>query len=213
MIHLREHAQAIWRAAVAAADPFARVRSFLESDASPARKVLDGGGGVFVFGGGKAGPAMARAVEAALPHDLDRVFGLINVPEGDYPLCQRIQLWPARPAGSNHPTAQGVQGVRMQLDLSTLIGPQDLALCLFSGGGSALLPAPVEGVSLEDKQAVTRLLHACGATIDEMNCVRKNLSLYKGGRLAQTLAKRGCRVMSLIVSDVIGDPLDVIASG
>jgi hydroxypyruvate reductase/glycerate 2-kinase len=101
----------------------------------------------------------------------------------------------------------------MQLELSELLRPEDLALCLFSGGGSALLPAPVEGVSLVDKQEVTRLLHASGATIDEMNCVRKHLSRYKGGRLAELLEERGCRAWSLIVSDVIGDPLDVIASG
>src|SRR5262249_8106445 len=76
-----------------------------------------------------------------------------------------------------------------------------------------LLPAPVPGVSLADKQEVTRLLHASGATIDEMNCVRKHLSRIKGGRLAQAFAARGCPVHSLIISDVVGDPLDVIASG
>src|SRR5262249_53864964 len=77
--------------------------------------------------------------------------------------------------------------------------------------GSALLPAPVKGVTLEDKQELTRLLHACGATINEMNCVRKHLSDVKGGRLAQGFA--GKALISLIISDVIGDPLDVIASG
>jgi hydroxypyruvate reductase/glycerate 2-kinase len=90
-------------------------------------------------------------------------------------------------------------------------GPNDVAVCLISGGGSALLPAPVEGVSLADKLAVTKLLHRCGATIDEMNCVRKHLSRVKGGRLAE--AFRGKRLVSLIVSDVVGDPFDVIASG
>jgi hydroxypyruvate reductase/glycerate 2-kinase len=82
---------------------------------------------------------------------------------------------------------------------------------LLSGGGSALLPAPVYGISLEDKQRVTELLHACGASINEMNAVRKHLSRIKGGRLAQ--AFHGKRLISLIISDVIGDPLDVIASG
>jgi hydroxypyruvate reductase/glycerate 2-kinase len=90
-------------------------------------------------------------------------------------------------------------------------GPDDVALCLISGGGSALLPAPAEGITLEDKQQVTRLLHACGATINEMNCVRKHLSASKGGRLAQAFAGRA--LYSLIISDVVGDPLDVIASG
>src|SRR5207248_8826550 len=88
--------------------------------------------------------------------------------------------------------------------------PDDIAICLLSGGGSALLPAP-DGISLEDKQVLTKLLHACGATIHEMNAVRKHLSRIKGGRLAQ--AFRGRELFSLIVSDVIGDPLDVIASG
>jgi hydroxypyruvate reductase/glycerate 2-kinase len=96
------------------------------------------------------------------------------------------------------------------LTLLNSAGPEDIAICLISGGGSALLPAP-DGVSIEDKQAVTKLLHACGATIHEMNAVRKHLSRVKGGRLAQ--AFRGNQLFSLIISDVVGDPLDVIASG
>ncbi|MFO0881667.1 MAG: DUF4147 domain-containing protein [Gemmataceae bacterium] len=209
----REQAIQIWQAAVAAADPFERVRAFVADPEGPVQRTLADGGGIFVFGGGKAGPAMARAVEAALPEYLDRLLGLLNVPVGSYPPLERLHLWPARPAGSNQPTVEGVQGAEMQLNLAELLHPEDLALCLFSGGGSALLPAPVEGVSLADKQAVTQLLHACGATIEEMNCVRKHLSRYKGGRLGQLLASAGCPVVSLIVSDVIGDPLDVIASG
>jgi hydroxypyruvate reductase/glycerate 2-kinase len=90
-------------------------------------------------------------------------------------------------------------------------GPEDVVLCLLSGGGSALLPAPVEGVSLEAKQRLTLLLHACGATINEMNAVRKHLSRIKGGNLARACGGRP--VFSLILSDVVGDPLDVIASG
>ena len=97
------------------------------------------------------------------------------------------------------------------LRLLASAGPDDVAVCLLSGGGSALLPAPVEGITLADKQAVTKLLHRCGATIDEMNCVRKHLSRVKGGRLAE--AFRGRLLVSLIISDVVGDPLDVIASG
>src|SRR5205823_3528096 len=95
--------------------------------------------------------------------------------------------------------------------LARTAGPDDVALCLISGGGSALLPAPAEGVSLADKLAVTKLLHHCGATINEMNAVRKHLSAIKGGRLAQAFT--GKALYSLIISDVIGDPLDVIASG
>jgi hydroxypyruvate reductase/glycerate 2-kinase len=126
---------------------------------------------------------------------------------------ERIQFRAARPAGSNHPTAEGVKAVEEQLVLVKALSPGDIGLCLLSGGGSALLPAPVEGVSLANKQAVTRLLHECGATIDEMNCVRKHLSRIKGGRLAQAFADRRTPLTTLIVSDVVGDPLDVIASG
>jgi hydroxypyruvate reductase/glycerate 2-kinase len=97
------------------------------------------------------------------------------------------------------------------LDLVAAAGPDDVGLCLLSGGGSALLPAPAEGVTLEEKQQVTLLLHKCGATIDEMNCVRKHLSRVKGGRLAQGFGSHP--LFSLILSDVVGDPLDVIVSG
>jgi hydroxypyruvate reductase/glycerate 2-kinase len=97
------------------------------------------------------------------------------------------------------------------LRLLATAGPDDVAVCLLSGGGSALLPAPADGITLDDKLAVTRLLHRSGATINEMNCVRKHLSRVKGGRLAT--AFRGKRLLTLVVSDVVGDPLDVIASG
>ena len=92
-----------------------------------------------------------------------------------------------------------------------MLGRNDLAICLLSGGGSALLPAPVEGISLADKQAITGMLHTSGATIGEMNAVRKHLSELKGGGLARLCRARW--LVSLIISDVIGDPLDVIASG
>jgi hydroxypyruvate reductase/glycerate 2-kinase len=118
-----------------------------------------------------------------------------------------------RPAGTNHPTEAGVSGSDAILKLLDTAAPEDVALCLLSGGGSALLPAPVEGITLTDKQQITRLLHACGATIDEMNCVRKHLSRLKGGRLARAFLRCGRCLTSLIISDVIGDPLDVIASG
>jgi glycerate 2-kinase len=210
MSPLRDHALEIWRAAVAAADPTAAVRRFLDAPGSPVRAAR---GRVFVCGAGKAGAAMAAAVEESLADALDRVGGLVNVPAGTERPLRSVRTHVARPAGSNHPTAEGVAGAELQLAGVASLGPDDVGLCLLSGGGSALLPAPVEGVSLEDKQEVTRLLHASGATIDEMNCVRKHLSRIKGGRLAQAFAARGCEVHSLIISDVVGDPLDVIASG
>src|SRR5439155_902164 len=136
--------------------------------------------------------------------------GIVNVPADAVRPLQHIVLHAARPAASNHPTADGVRGAEKMLALLGSAGPDDFAICLLSGGGSALLPAP-DGVTLEDKQAITKLLHACGATIQEMNAVRKHLSRIKGGRLAQ--AFRGRALFSLIISDVVGDPLDVIASG
>ena len=204
---LRRHARAIWQAAVAAVDPFELVRAALrklEPHLAAAERIL-------VVGGGKAGAGMAAGVEAALADRLERLAGVVNVPAETIRPLSVIRLHAARPAGSNQPTAEGVAGVRAMLDLLASAGPRDVALCLLSGGGSALLPAPVASITLQDKQCVTALLHACGATINEMNCVRKHLSAIKGGRLAQAFGNRP--LFSLIISDVIGDPLDVIASG
>jgi hydroxypyruvate reductase/glycerate 2-kinase len=207
----RAHARAIWDAAVAAANPEILVREALTDPLPPLREALASAERILVVGAGKAGAAMAAGAEGALLGLLGRVTAIVNVPAESVRPLQAIRLHAARPAGINFPTAEGVAGVRQMLALLASAGPNDVALCLLSGGGSALLPAPAEGVSLEDKQQVTRLLHACGATINEMNCVRKHLSAVKGGRLAQAFS--GKALFSLIISDVIGDPLDVIASG
>jgi len=208
---LREHARAIWQTAVAAVDPLALVRSLLRSPPPVLAEALAGPGRILVVGGGKAGAAMAAGIEEALANQLDRLSGVVNVLAESVRPLRAIRLHAARPAGSNHPTAEGVAGVRVMLDLVAQAGPNDVGLFLLSGGGSALLPAPVAETTLQDKQQVTALLHACGATINEMNCVRKHLSAIKGGRLAQAFGARP--LFSLIISDVIGDPLDVIASG
>ncbi len=202
-------ALAIWQAGVDAVRPEILLPGFLTNDAD-FRDHISRASRILVVGGGKAGAAMAAAFEAALPDHLFKITGLLNVPADAVRPLQRITLHAGRPAGSNHPTADGVAGSDQMLDLMRTAGPDDVAVCLISGGGSALLPAP-DGVTLEDKQAVTKLLHACGATINEMNAVRKHLSRLKGGRLAQAFAGR--RLFSLIISDVVGDPLDVIASG
>lgn len=208
---LRNDALTIWKSAVAAVRPEPLLRAVLTDPAAGIGSLLERAPRILVLGAGKAGAAMASAVEDVLHDRLDRLDGWVNVPAGTERPLARVHLHPARPAGSNHPTADGVRGSRRILDLAEAAGPEDVALCLVSGGGSALLPAPADGTTLEDKQEVTRLLHGCGATIDEMNAVRKHLSAIKGGRLAQ--AFRGRRLFSLILSDVIGDPLDVIASG
>jgi hydroxypyruvate reductase/glycerate 2-kinase len=211
MSDLRRDALAIWQAAVNAVRSDDLVRAALSDPGLPLLDAVAKAPRVLVVGGGKAGAAMSAAIEEALGRDLRRVEGLVNVPADLVRPLRAIQLHAARPAGTNEPTAEGVAGACRMLDLLAGAGPDDVALCLLSGGGSALLPAPVEGVTLEDKQQITRLLHACGATINEMNAVRKHLSRIKGGRLA--LAFLGRSLFSLIISDVIGDPLDVIASG
>jgi hydroxypyruvate reductase/glycerate 2-kinase len=208
---LRRHTLSIWQTAVEAVKPMALVRAALSQPESPLAKALDGANRILVVGGGKAGTPMAAGVEAALADRLDRVQGVVNVPADTIHPLRAIRLHAGRPAGTNQPTAEGVAGVRAMLDLVRKAGPNDVGLCLLSGGGSALLPAPVAGITLEDKQRVTALLHVCGATINEMNCVRKHLSAFKGGRLAEAFGEHP--LFSFIISDVIGDPLDVIASG
>jgi len=205
----RHDAELIWRAAVAAVRPGVVVGAGLHEPAiynslKNARRII-------VVGAGKAGAAMAEATEQEISDLLDRLQGLVNVPNESVRALKAIRLHGARAAGSNHPTVEGVAGADHILQLVEQAGPEDVALCLLSGGGSALLPAPVAGVTLDDKQLVTKLLHASGATINEMNAVRKHLSRIKGGRLAQ--AFQGKALWSLVISDVIGDPLDVIASG
>ena len=207
----REHARAIWQAGVEAVRPERCVPEFFARANFPLAAGFDR---VLVVGGGKAGAAMSRALEDELPRhgiDLGRVHGWVNVPNETVVPLRAIHLHAARPAGTNQPTAAALHGTQAILRMVEAAGPNDLLICLLSGGGSALLPAPVEGITLADKQAVTQLLHRCGATIQEMNAVRKHLSRIKGGGLARLF--RGRRILSLIISDVIGDPLDVIASG
>ena len=210
---LRQHARAIWQAAVDAAEPFRLVHDVLAEPPPVLRSALAAASRILIVGGGKAGAAMAAGAEAALADRLDSITGVVNVPAEAVRPLRSIRLHAARPAATNHPTTEGVAGVCEILALLRSAQPGDLCLCLLSGGGSALMPAPAEGLTLADKQKVTQLLHACGATIDEMNCVRKHLSAVKGGQLAQAFAGHGRSLVSLIISDVIGDPLDVIASG
>ena len=221
---LRDDALAIWRAGVAAVDAGKLVREALRSEQDflvvrgadqgthfTARP--DSIRRVAVVGAGKATTAMARAVEEAWGPEflaLKQVTGWVNVPDATVEKLSRIHVHGARKLPDNRPTAEGVEGSKRILEIARSLGEDDLLLVLISGGGSALLPLPVEGVTLEDKLAVTKLLQERGATIGEMNCVRKHLSQIKGGRLAQATR---ARVVTLIVSDVIGDPLDVIASG
>jgi hydroxypyruvate reductase/glycerate 2-kinase len=208
---LRSDAAAIWQAGLAAVRPGSLIHEALSIGNSDLLDTLKAADRILVVGAGKAGAAMAAAVETELASLLDRVEGVVNVPAEAVRPLRKIVLHAARPAGTNQPTAEGVAGTRRILELVPRAGRNDVALCLISGGGSALLPAPVDDVTLQDKQRVTGLLHACGATINEMNVVRKHLSKVKGGRLAQAFTGRS--LVSLIISDVVSDPLDVIASG
>ena len=162
-------------------------------------------GRTVVVGAGKAAAEMARAVEAHWAGDLD---GLVVTRYGHAAPTRAIEVVEAA-----HPVPDraGREAARRILELVGGLGEDDLVLCLISGGGSALLALPAAGVSLDDKQAVNRALLRAGATISEINCVRKHLSAIKGGRLAAAAAP--ARVVALLISDVPGDDPHVIASG
>ena len=163
---------------------------------------------VLVIGGGKASALMASAVEGILGEEI--TSGKIIIPEYQrkLPKLRRIQL-----LKSTHPlpSLKGMKAVVKMLRLVEDITDRDLVLCLISGGGSALMPLPMEGVSLEDIHAVTGLMLRSGAKIQEVNCVRKHLSSIKGGRLAEKLSP--ATVIALIVSDVVGGDLASVSSG
>ncbi|XZE52637.1 glycerate kinase type-2 family protein [Planctomycetaceae bacterium SH139] len=184
-----------------------------------------------VVGAGKAGAAMVRGLQRALCRAAKNqpqlgnlvVTGLISVPAGTELLSDspddllalfphyQLELAAGRPAELNEPTAAGVQLSKRMLALVGECGPRDACLVLLSGGGSALLPLPKAGISLEDKLRVIQHLSAAGANIESLNVVRKHLSDIKGGKLAA--ACRANWLVTLVISDVLGDPLDLIASG
>ncbi len=161
---------------------------------------------IFVVGAGKASAAMAAAMEDILGNRI--TSGWVNVKDGYTAPTHAVQL---QEAGHPLPDQRGVQGSRQIAAMARQAGERDLVFCLISGGGSALMTLPVEGISLHDMEVLTRALLRCGATINEINTVRKHISQLKGGDLARTAFP--AQVISLIVSDVIGNPLDVIASG
>jgi glycerate 2-kinase len=203
----RDAAHAIWRAALAAGDVAPLVTNFLKREGE---QILIGDhpcpSRVRVFGCGKASGAMALAAERVLG---DRIVdGRVVVKDGYTAPTQRIRLVEA---GHPVPDARGEAAALKIVEGVRAAGREELVLFLVSGGGSALTPAPAPPVTLAEKQETTRLLLDAGATINELNAVRKHLSLLKGGQLARAAAP--APVVSLILSDVVGDPLDVIASG
>jgi len=199
--NLRKDAKAILMAALAAADPTAAVEKVLR-----ARDDLDRYEHIFVVGAGKAGGTMARAVEELLGGRIS--LGCVNVKDGDTAKTQFVEL---RHCGHPIPDERGLSGAKRIAEICSEAGGDDLVICLLSGGASALTPYPAPPITLVEKRETTRLLLACGASIHEINAVRKHISAIKGGQLARLAAP--AHVLSLILSDVVGDDLDVIGSG
>ncbi len=209
LVELRESARLIWQAGLDAANPELRIRETLHFDGETmvvGDEVFPLKGRLIVVGAGKVAARMAQVVEAVAG---DRVSAGLVVTKYDHRLpLRKIRLIEA---GHPLPDAAGVRAAKETRQLVADLAPEDIVLCLISGGASALWAAPAQGVSLEEKQEVTSLLLRAGAPIREVNAVRKHLSEIKGGQLARWAAP--ARVVSLIMSDVIGDPLDFIGSG
>jgi glycerate 2-kinase len=213
---MRSEARAIFQGSLDAVDPYRAVNRFvrLEEDKlilgmqppGSVRLDLTAYDRIFLVGGGKATAPMARAVEGLLG---DRICqGIINVKYGfsvDLGVTEIIE------AGHPVPDQKGVEGTKKILDLLDRAGEKDLIFSLISGGGSALLPHPAGHITLSQKQELTRSLLACGASIDEINTVRKHISASKGGQMAR--AAYPATTVNLMLSDVVGDRMDVIASG
>ncbi len=206
---LRQAARQIWEAALAAANPATCIRKFLqlnENVLTAGDKQFEIRGRVIVVGAGKPSAGMAQVVEEILgSHITD---GLIVTKYGHALPVRRMKLVEA---AHPIPDKAGVDAVHEIRELLRGLTKDDVVLVLISGGGSALWPAPAGGITLEEKQEVTGQLLRAGATIRELNAVRKHLSAIKGGQLARWASP--ARVISLIMSDVIGDPIDFIASG
>jgi hydroxypyruvate reductase len=208
---LRASAVKIFRAALKASDPLEAVLRHVRVKngrllAGPRIYRLDSFQRIFVIGAGKAGAVMAQAMERLLGNRIDS--GLINVKYGHLAKLRHVEL---NECGHPVPDEAGVKGAGTIAAIAASAGPGDLIICLISGGGSALLPSPIPPITLEEKQATTRLLLACGANIHEVNSLRKHISQVKGGQLARHAYP--ATVLGLMLSDVIGDDLDAIGSG
>jgi len=208
---LRRDGQKIFLQAVSAADP----RNILFTHVSLRNNILHIGKKtyplsrferIFVAGTGKASAAMAANLERILGPRI--TAGSVNVKYGH---GQELRYIHVQEAGHPLPDENGLKGAREIVRLLSNLTERDLVIFLISGGGSALLPFPLPGITLEEKQKVTDLLLGCGAPIQEMNTLRKHLSTLKGGGLARIAYP--ATLIALILSDVIGDPLDAIASG
>ncbi|PKN67361.1 MAG: glycerate kinase [Deltaproteobacteria bacterium HGW-Deltaproteobacteria-15] len=213
---MRSDAGRLFDAAVKRVDPYEAVKRFvrfsggrlaLHPDGSEQTPLsLESFEHVYVIGGGKASAPMAKALEEILG---ERISGGLIVVK--YGFTEPLKFLEIIEAGHPLPDGKGVEGAGRILEILQGAGEKDLILSLISGGGSALLPLPAGGITLAEKQAVTRMLLDCGATIGEINAVRKHISSSKGGQMAR--AAFPATTINLMLSDVVGDRLDVIASG
>jgi glycerate-2-kinase len=161
---------------------------------------------IYVIGGGKASGAMAEALEQVVDKRIKN--GLVNVPRGSKNKAEIIRF---HEASHPIPDEAGVKGTRDMMEIAEQAKEDDLIICLISGGGSSLMPLPRDKISIDDKREITNALLKCGANINEINTVRKHISDFKGGWLAKKAYP--ATILNLILSDVVGDPLDFIASG
>lgn len=210
-MNLRKDALTIFQTALKAADPVEAVRRHLHRDgdwlvAGKKKYRLSAFGDVYVLGAGKASVMMAQAVEKTLGARVR--YGFVNTKYGHGGKLKRVRV---QEAGHPVPDENGVAGARELVSLARQAGAGDLVLFVISGGASALTPLPAPPITLAEKQQVTQQLLACGANIHEMNTVRKHISLFKGGQLAREAAP--ATLITLMLSDVIGDSMDVIGSG
>jgi len=207
----RERTLAVLSAALEAVDPVKAIKrqvSLSDETLRIGQQTYDLGRyrNIYVIGGGKAGGSMAQAIEGILSQRV--TAGLVNVKYGYGAETEIVRL---NEAGHPIPDAAGMAGTKQMAELARQATGEDLVICLISGGGSALMTLPAEGITLADMKSLTDALLRCGATINEINAVRKHLSQTKGGNLARLAYP--AEIVSLILSDVVGSPLDVIASG
>jgi hydroxypyruvate reductase len=214
---MRSDARRLFDAAVKRVDPYEAVKRSVRVDERTLVLAGQGGSsettlpletfeGVYVIGGGKATAPMAKAIEEILG---DRISGGMVVVK--YGFTEPLEHLEIIEAGHPVPDRNGEEGAGKILEILKGTGESDLVISLISGGGSALLPLPAPGITLAEKQAMTRMLLECGASIGEINAVRKHISGSKGGQMAR--AAFPASVVNLMLSDVVGDRLDVIASG
>lgn len=213
---MHEMAKAIFLKSISSVDPYRRLKEYLHVDRG--RLIIKEEGknekifnlnefeNIFLLGTGKASSSMAQAIEEILGQRITKGFITTKYGHG-----LKLRYTEVIEAGHPIPDEKGIYGAQKMRNLLHQSGPKDLILFLVSGGGSALLPLPANGITLEEKQKLTQLLLACGADIKEINTIRKHLSLIKGGWLARWAYPS--TLITFILSDVVGDPLDMIASG